>query len=120
MNNSGFRTELFDSTVIQNLRSNTRREMLEKLAGLYVGELKEQLVTLGAADKMDQPELKRLIHTIKGSSATFGAAEVNTLSEEIDLMLAQGENIDDVLLKLPSLMLSMKESAEAFYSAVSL
>ena len=75
-----------DLAVIEELRSSVGREFVDELIGTYLEETPALMAALGPARAAGEAaEFKRLAHSIKSSSSTFGAAELAGLARALEL-----------------------------------
>jgi histidine phosphotransfer protein HptB len=79
---------VLDSEAIENLRALGEPgddTFLREIIGIYLEDIPLRLADLRAARAAgDQPLFTRSAHTIKGSSANVGTAEVKALAERIE------------------------------------
>jgi two-component system, sensor histidine kinase and response regulator len=74
-----------DHTVIANLRELGDSNLLSELAELFLEEVPEQLGTLQEAiEKGDAQTVKRIAHTLKGSSGNMGARRMSRLCLDLE------------------------------------
>ncbi|TAG33969.1 MAG: Hpt domain-containing protein [Verrucomicrobia bacterium] len=80
--------QILDSEAIENLRSlgdEGDDTFLREIIGIYLEDVPKRLADLKTARASDdRPLFTRSAHTIKGSSANVGAAEVRALAEKIE------------------------------------
>ena len=80
--------QVLDSEAIENLRAlgdEGDDTFLREIIGIYVEDVPQRLADLKAARAAnDRPLFTRSAHTIKGSSANVGAAEVRALAEKLE------------------------------------
>lgn len=90
---------VLDSQAIDNLRSlgdDGDDSFVKEIIGIYLEDIPERLAALKTARATDDRALYvRSAHTIKGSSANVGAAEVKHLSEKLE-QRAKQETLGDL------------------------
>ncbi len=99
---------ILDSQAIDNLRSLGEEgddSFVKEIVTIYLEDIPLRLASLKTARAADDRSLYvRSAHTIKGSSANVGAAEVQALSAKLE-QRAKVENLadlDDALVELES------------------
>jgi len=76
---------LVDQDTIDQLKDTLTPEMLEQLLRTFEQSLPRRLADIATAARSgDQPELRRLAHVLKGSSATIGAARLSAAAHELE------------------------------------
>ena len=79
---------LLDPEAIENLRALGEPgddSFLREIIGIYLADTPQRLAELRAAHAAgDQAVFVRAAHTIKGSSANVGAAQVRALAEQLE------------------------------------
>ena len=74
-----------DADVIMSLRDLGDNEMLSELARLFVNDTSSNLATLKAAiEKGDADSVKRVVHTLKGSSGNIGATRMAAICSKLE------------------------------------
>ena len=74
-----------DSAVIANLRELGDSNLLSELAQMFLAEVPDRIGALREAiDKGDTQALKRITHTLKGSSANMGARRMSRLCLDLE------------------------------------
>lgn len=95
-----------DSQAIENLRSLSTEgddSFVNDIIGIYLEDIPQRLSALKSARVSDNRELYvRSAHTIKGSSANVGTAEVQHLAERLEHR-AQKEALTELDLDLGAL-----------------
>jgi CheY-like chemotaxis protein len=73
-----------DADVLARLHRDLEPEMRERLLGTFEASVRDRLVDLEhAVASDDEPELDRILHLLKGSSATMGARELSDACQAI-------------------------------------
>jgi two-component system, sensor histidine kinase and response regulator len=74
-----------DSAVIDNLRELGDSNLLSELAHMFLEEVPDQIGALQEAiDRGDTQALKRITHSLKGSSANIGARRMSRLCLDLE------------------------------------
>jgi two-component system, sensor histidine kinase and response regulator len=85
---SGFSTQeetSLDRTVIANLRELGDSDLLSELTEMFFEEVPERLDALQEAiDRGDEQTIKRIAHTLKGSSGNMGARQMSRLCLDLE------------------------------------
>lgn len=80
-----------DNTLIAPLR-DLGRDDLRQLIQMFLGEANGRVARLRALQQQgDAAELAKVAHTLRGTSAAFGATRLTTLCAEIEAIRAPGE-----------------------------
>ena len=85
-------TNLLDASVLAQLQTDTGEDVLKMLVTAFLEELEGRLTTvqdLCASERW--ADLRHEAHTIKGSSATFGAAALSQAAKRIEVACDQGQ-----------------------------
>lgn len=92
-----------DMTVYDELKETTGSDFVDELVDTYLedapkllGELKSSL------EAQDVEAFRRGAHSLKSSSATFGARGLSELARQLE-MLAKENNLSEAATKLPAL-----------------
>jgi len=86
---------LLDEDTIARLRQDFAVELRQRLLGTFEEQLAARLPELQAAlERHDVEELRRLLHLLKGSSATIGANAFSDACRELEHEAAGGEEPD--------------------------
>jgi len=94
--------EALDPDVLARLREDLNPTMRERLLGTFEASVRERLIDLGAAlASGDERELDRILHLLKGSSATIGARELSEACQAIRVLI--GSDQDDTEARIAQL-----------------
>lgn len=121
-------TTLLDASVLAQLQTDTGADVLKMLVTAFLEELDGRLTTLRDLCTEERwADLRHEAHTIKGSSATFGAAalsqaakrienacddgQVETIKQDVDAFPALARKTRSALIKALKLKLSRGQAA---------
>ncbi len=121
-------TTLLDASVLAQLQTDTGEDVLKMLVTAFLEELDGRLTTLRDLCAEERwADLRHEAHTIKGSSATFGAAalsqaakrienacddgQIETIKQEVDAFPALAKKTRAALVKALKLKLSQGQAA---------
>ena len=121
-------TTLLDASVLAQLQTDTGEDVLKMLVTAFLEELDGRLTTLRDLCAEERwADLRHEAHTIKGSSATFGAAalsqaakrienacddgQIETIKQDVDAFPALARKTRSALIKALKLKLSRGQAA---------
>ena len=121
-------TTLLDASVLAQLQTDTGEDVLKMLVTAFLEELDGRLTTLRDLCAEERwADLRHEAHTIKGSSATFGAAalsqaakrienacddgQIDTIKQDVDAFPALARKTRSALIKALKLKLSRGQAA---------
>ena len=121
-------TTLLDASVLAQLQTDTGEDVLKMLVTAFLEELDGRLTTLPDLCAEERwADLRHEAHTIKGSSATFGAAalsqaakrienacdddQIETIKQDVDAFPALARKTRSALIKALKLKLSRGQAA---------
>lgn len=121
-------TTLLDASVLAQLQTDTGADVLKMLVTAFLEELDGRLTTLRDLCTEERwADLRHEAHTIKGSSATFGAAalsqaakrvenacddgQVETIKQDVEAFPALARKTRSALIKALKLKLSRGQAA---------
>ena len=121
-------TTLLDASVLAQLQTDTGEDVLKMLVTAFLEELDGRLTTLRDLCAEERwADLRHEAHTIKGSSATFGAAalsqaakrienacddgQIETIKQDVDAFPALAQKARSALIKALKLKLSRGQAA---------
>ncbi|MCA1687812.1 MAG: Hpt domain-containing protein, partial [Actinobacteria bacterium] len=94
-----------DRAVLENLRELGGQEMLSELSQMFVNDASSALRDLKEATECeDPPSVKRVAHTLRGSSGNMGAKRMAALCAELQDAGASGD-----LSRVPGLLERLQE-----------
>jgi HPt (histidine-containing phosphotransfer) domain-containing protein len=108
--------QILDHEAIENLRALGEPgddSFLKEILEIYLLDTPERLAAMKTArDTNDQPLYTRSVHTIKGSSANVGAAEMRTLATELERRSKQEPlaTLDPEVAKLESAFIRARDA----------
>ncbi|MDM8520501.1 Hpt domain-containing protein [Anaerolineales bacterium HSG6] len=77
---------VIDLTKLRLLLSEYEREMFVEFIDLFLAEVPKQLTELDIAiQKNDARHVRRIVHSLKSTSATFGAMRLSSLCEQFEV-----------------------------------
>lgn len=86
---------ILDSDVLRQLERDTNSAILHELVSTFVAELAERLQRLSAAARSgDIPTLQREAHSLKSSSGTFGALQLQAQARAIEMACREGRTTE--------------------------
>jgi two-component system sensor histidine kinase/response regulator len=101
---------LLDLEVVARIRADLDGSMRRRLMGTFERSLEECVAGIaGALHEGDGTELKRIVHLLKGSSATIGASRLRETCETLE----QAEHADDATVRDLSSLAESTRSALA-------
>ncbi len=109
---------VIDKSILDSIRDMQDEDdpfLLQEMITLYLGTAEKSLHELRAEDATDDADaLKKIAHSLKGSSATIGAARVAACCRVIENMGAKGElERFPIILKMLELEFKLLEEALA-------
>ncbi len=100
--------QLLDLRALRKLADDTAAELVPRMVGIFIDELREQAATIAvAAQATDMESLQRESHVMKGSAALFGASRVRASAEQLNAACKAGNAtlalslIDALLADIP-------------------
>ena len=89
-------------TTFEELKEATGADFIDELVDTYLEDAPRQLSALRAAlQAQDADAFRRAAHTLKSTSATFGADGLSGLAKELE-MLAKDNKLAEAGSKLPA------------------
>lgn len=84
--------KFLDTEILEQLKVETSHEIFPEMIGIFIEEANQRIENIDQAIK--ENDFKKLaieIHTLKSTSATFGAAKLAEITKQIDLMCKRNE-----------------------------
>jgi len=95
----GDEAELMDQQVLAALESETSRELLAEIIGIFIQETGERMGDLQAAGaRQDSPSVVAAAHAVKSSAGTFGALRLQAVAGRVELLGREGEEAEAIAL----------------------
>jgi len=92
-----------DMTVYDELKETTGSDFVDELVETYLDDAPKLLGELKSSmEAQDVEAFRRAAHSLKSSSATFGARGLSEMARELE-MLAKENNLSEAATKLPAL-----------------
>jgi CheY-like chemotaxis protein len=112
---AGETAEVLDAAALKRLQDNLgrRQSLLPELISTFVTDAARlQATARQAFERNDSKELQRAVHTLKSSSANFGARKLSALCRELEQQIAAGE-LSEVASRLAEIELEYDEAKAA-------
>ena len=88
-------TLVLDGEILRQLERDTNSAILHELVSTFVAELAERLQRMSAAARIgDIPTLQREAHSLKSSSGTFGALQLQAQARAIEMACREGRTTE--------------------------
>ena len=90
---------LMDQQVLADLESETSRELMTEIIGIFINETGERLDELRkAGTREDPPSVIAAAHAVKSSAGTFGALRLQAAAGQVELLGRQGKKEESIAL----------------------
>ncbi len=91
-----------DMAVFDELKEAAGADFIDELVGTYLDDTPGLLSEMKAALKVQDAEaFRRAAHSLKSTSATFGASRLSGMARELE-MLAKEQKLAEAAAKLPA------------------
>ena len=95
----GDEADLMDQQVLTALESETSRELLTEIIGIFIKEAGERMGELREAGaRQDPPSVIAAAHAVKSSAGTFGALRLQAAAGRVELLGRQGREEESIAL----------------------
>jgi signal transduction histidine kinase/CheY-like chemotaxis protein/HPt (histidine-containing phosphotransfer) domain-containing protein len=90
---------LMDQQVLADLESETSRELMIEIIGIFINETGERLDELQkAGTREDPPSVIAAAHAVKSSAGTFGALRLQAVAGQVEVLGRQGKKEEAIAL----------------------